>query len=162
MARDGKYRKQQEARGPSKNTIQWWRPGKAQEGGPNSTITHSGMASNPSNAFLVLDTYEDDVLENIASECDIKLGENSDEAGSILSAMRAEEIARAAMAEAAYQKKMEEKLMKNHTMEGENLMLEVTANNERGVESSSVGGKVHKTKSKGSRLERELRRISIK
>jgi hypothetical protein len=120
------------------------------------------MASNPSNAFLVLDTYEDDVLENIASECDIKLGENSDEAGSILSAMRAEEIARAAMAEAAYQKKMEEKLMKNHTMEGENLMLEVTANNERGVESSSVGGKVHKTKSKGSRLERELRRISVK
>lgn len=135
---------------------------KSTRGAPASITTHSGMTSKPSNAILVLDTCEDNVLENIASDCDIKFGKSREEAKTILTAMRAEEIARAALAEAAHNKKREERLMNNHVLEGENLALEVTTNSKRGLLMIQWGRSLPRQRIGGSKLERELKRISIK
>ena len=45
--------------------------------------------------------------------------------------MKLEEVARAAVAEAAYNFHMEQKLKECHSLEGENLSLEVTSNEQR-------------------------------
>lgn len=103
------------------------------------TTMNPGMVLNPSNNFLILDSYEDTALEDIALDCDIKLGENHEEAVEILSAMKAEEQAREAVAEAIYRRKLEEKMRGKHSLEGENLELVAITNDDRGVDDAKTG-----------------------
>jgi hypothetical protein len=65
------------------------------------------------------------------------------------------------MAETIYRNKMKEKLKKTHSLEGENLDLNATTNSERGADNSLLGVKPSKGKQRGSKLDRELKRISF-
>lgn len=55
-------------------------------------------------------SVNDEVLENLARECDISLGANNKEIGETISSMKMEEQFRAAMAEANY-KAIREKIL---------------------------------------------------
>jgi hypothetical protein len=74
-------------------------------GGPATSTTFPGMINANNNPFLVLDTFGDDDLVNLALDCDINLGENHVEVKETIEAMKLEEIARAAVAEALHIKK---------------------------------------------------------
>jgi hypothetical protein len=78
-----------------------------------------------------------------------------------LCTMKLEETTRAALAEAKYKQIQEKKLAATHATEGENLELTVLDNKQRGGETEEQH-KQRGRKSKGSRLSRELRRISYK
>ncbi|CAN6339652.1 unnamed protein product [Urochloa humidicola] len=155
------------------------------------TTESQGMLDTPSNSFSVLNSCSDDLLEEIAVNCDVILGTNREEVLETLSAMKLEEQARAALAEANYNRHLEEKLTDQHVLEGECTDLQVIDNTHRGVEGETDkdndsrgavmredseastsqaegdivtnkkgGKKSSKGKEKGSRLSRELRRIS--
>jgi hypothetical protein len=76
--------------------------------------------------------------------------------------MKLEEITRAALAEANYKMIQEKKLAESHVTEGENLELTVVDNKQRRGEEMEEQPKQRGRKAKGSRLSRELRRISYK
>lgn len=73
-------------------------------GGSATSTTFPGMINANNNPFLVLDNYGGDDLEDLALDCDINLGKNHVEFKETLEAMKLEEIARAAVAEAIYKK----------------------------------------------------------
>ncbi|CAO2194224.1 unnamed protein product [Urochloa humidicola] len=151
------------------------------EGTTSSTC--AGTSSSFSNNFSILNTCNDDDLEQLANDCDISLGADMAEIQETLSAMKIEEAARAALAEANYRYHMEQSLQNSHALEGENLMLQVIDNGDRGfankdetitegellerqADSKDTKGGQHGRKQKtrgdkGSRLSRELKRISI-
>jgi hypothetical protein len=70
-------------------------------------------------------------------------------------------MARATLAEAKYNHVQESILKEKHLLEGENLSLEVTDNQQRGEGGESLERK-GKKKARGDRLSRELKRISYK
>lgn len=93
--------------------------------------------------------------------------------------MKLEELSRAALAEANYKKRVEDILVEQHVLEGENLGLQVIDNSDREFQSQKMseneggnmmakgglktgGTKGHKKAGKGSKLSRELKRISLK
>lgn len=139
----------------------------------------TGMSQPTINSFTVLNSCDDNGLENIALNCDIMLGENAEEAREIISAMKLEELARANIAEANYRSHTQSILNMTHVLEGENLDLGKIDNAQRGEKEQQGGENVdkesepqgvqqtkrQKKKQKGSRgdkLSRELKRISIK
>jgi hypothetical protein len=77
-----------------------------------------------------------------------------------ISAIKLEEMARATLAEAKYNH-VQESILKEKHLEGENLSLEVTDNQQRGEGGESLERK-GKKKARGDRLSRELKRISYK
>ena len=87
------------------------------------------------------------------------LGRGDSEISSTLNAMRLEEQARAALAEANYRVHQGEKLECLHSLEGENLDLGCISNSQRGFSMKRKGVAIQK--GKGSKLSRELKRISI-
>jgi hypothetical protein len=120
-----------------------------------------GMHKIPPNSFAILNSCEDDDLELIAKNCDIILGGCDEEITENINAIKLEEIARAAAAEANYKYRQELALVEKHSLEGENLNLEKVDNKQRGcddVSTSKKGG----GKTRGDRLSRELKRISYK
>lgn len=139
----------------------------------------SGMFQATINSFTILNSCENDELEDIATLCDIKLGESSEEAGEIINAMKLEELARAAIAEAKHRDQTEKILVGAHALDGENLELQKTDNSHRGFQAAEdredIGAdmrlqeertqkklKEQKRGDKGSKLSRELKRISLK
>jgi hypothetical protein len=71
------------------------------------------------------------------------LGANREEIRESLGAMKLEEQARAALAEASYKANIQGRLDSLHILEGENLELNTITNNERGfVNNQKKGGKV--------------------
>jgi uncharacterized membrane protein YdfJ with MMPL/SSD domain len=94
------------------------------------------------NAFTILNSCDDDVLEMIENDCDVRLGANREEIRESLGAMKLEEQARAALAEASYKANIQGRLDSLHILEGENLELNTVTNNERGfVNNQKKGGK---------------------
>ena len=123
-------------------------------GGASSSFTGTS-----SNAFAILNYVDEETWENIATNCDIILGGNIEVISSTLSAIQLEEMARAAIAEANYKSSLDAKMGSSHVLEGANLDLSYISNSHRGF---VVGNKRGKTgKKKGSKLSRELKRISI-
>jgi hypothetical protein len=117
--------------------------------------------SSQTNSFAVLNSIDDNHLNAFALDCDILLGENNNENASTLDAMKLEELARAAIAEANYNSHLEEKLAQSHSLDGENVELGCVSNSHRGCVMKKG---VIQTKSKRKerrRLTRELKRISI-
>jgi hypothetical protein len=100
------------------------------------------------NTFTVLNSCGDETLENIAHECDVRLGTSREEVRETLSAMKLAEQARAAVPEANYKHHLQEKLDRLHCLEGENLELGIITNKERGGMANREGGK----QAKGNRL----------
>jgi hypothetical protein len=95
------------------------------------------------NAFTILNSCDDDVLEMIENDCDVRLGANREEIREALGAMKLEEQARAALDEASYKVNIQGRLDSLHILEGENLELNIVTNNERGfVNNQKKGGKV--------------------
>ncbi|CAN6166580.1 unnamed protein product [Urochloa humidicola] len=145
-----------------------------------------GTYEYPTNPFTILNDCDKDVLENIASDCDIILGGNEREISETLDAMKLEEVTRAALAEAHHRQNMEERLESFHALEDECLDLQPVDNSNRGVidgihdMNKEKGGaasqhlkedmrgemqskrskKLSKGEKKGDRLSRELKRIS--
>ena len=76
-----------------------------------------------------------------------------------LSAMKLEELAMAALAKANYDAHIENKLAELHHLDGENLDLGCISNSQRGFAMSNK--RVQIKKKGGSRLSRELKKISI-
>ena len=111
-----------------------------------------------SNAFDVLNSVDEETWENIATDCDIILGGNIEVISSTLSTIQLEEMVRAAIAEANYKSSLDAKMGSSHVLEGENLELSYIYNSHRGF---VVGNKRGETGKKGSKLSRELKRISI-
>ncbi|CAO2177896.1 unnamed protein product [Urochloa humidicola] len=163
---------------------------KSARGSQASPMKSKGNTDMP-NPFSVLNSCSNEILEEIALNCDVVLGTNKEEITEALSAMRLEEQARAALAEANYKRHLADKLADLHVLEGENMELQVVTNRDRGVEGSSAkdndnnggcsrndeeastsqdkveeqqkkkGGKRSgKGEERGSKLSRELRRIS--
>lgn len=139
---------------------------------------NAGMLQTTLNSFTILNSCDNEELENIAKNCDIKLGGNIVESHEIIDSMKLEELARAALAEANYRSHSEARLIDSHSLEGENLELQVTDNTQRGVTQQVEGGVAgteiepvgglsqnkkgrQKKKDRGSRLNRELTRISL-
>ena len=72
-----------------------------------------------------------------------------------------EEKARASLAEAQYNHLMEQKLHSTHELDEENLDLGAISNSQRGFQLEKNGLKKKKeAKNKGSKLSRELKKIS--
>jgi hypothetical protein len=97
----------------------------------------------PPNSFAILNFCEDDDLESIAKNCDIILGGCEEEITENINAIKLEETARAAVAEANYKHRQELALVEKHSLEGENLNLEKVDNQQRGcgdVSPSKRGG----------------------
>jgi hypothetical protein len=102
-----------------------------------------GMHKIPPNSFAILNFCEDDDLESIAKNCDIILGGCEEEITENINAIKLEETARAAVAEANYKHRQELALVEKHSLEGENLNLEKVDNQQRGcgdVSPSKRGG----------------------
>jgi hypothetical protein len=62
----------------------------------------TGVPFASTNSFSILDSCDDDMLEEIASDCDIILGNNDKEIEETLNSIKLEEQLRVAMAEAKY------------------------------------------------------------
>ena len=73
--------------------------------------------------------------------------------------MKIEELARAALAKANYDSHMDNKLSKSHQLEDENLDLGCISNTQRGFIVNNKRVKIKRNG--GSRLSRELKKISI-
>jgi hypothetical protein len=121
-----------------------------------------GMHKIPPNSFAILNSYEDDDLESIAKSCDIILGGCEEEIAENINAIKLEEIAKAAVAEANYKHRQELVPEEKHSLEGENLNLEKVDNQQRGCGNVSPSKRGGGKKSRGDRLSRELKRISYK
>ncbi|CAN6222198.1 unnamed protein product [Urochloa humidicola] len=164
---------------------------KSSRGAPMTTSGVVGDMAGTSNScfnpFMILNACEDEILEEIAINCDVVLGESREEISDTLNAMKLEEMARAELAEANYRRHLAEKLEQQHVLEGESIDLQVIDNQERGftatnenmdhneggleqqtemertklVQKNKGGRKLSKGVMKGSRLSRELKRISI-
>jgi hypothetical protein len=91
-----------------------------------------GMCNIPVNSFTVLNSYDDDELELIATNCDIVLGGVGKKISGNINAIQMEEIVRAAIAEANYKHSQEVMLIAQHVLEGENLNLEIIETQQRG------------------------------
>jgi hypothetical protein len=100
------------------------------------------------NTFAVSNSCDDETLENISHECDVRLGTSREEVRETLSVMKLEEQAMAAVAEANYKHHLQGKLHRLHSLEGENLELGIITNKERGGMANREGGK----QAKGNRL----------
>ncbi|CAN6292349.1 unnamed protein product [Urochloa humidicola] len=100
-----------------------------------------GASQTPLNSFTILNSCENEDLENIAISCDVSLGDSKVEIKETLDIMKLEELARAAIAEAKYRQRMEQALAENHALEGENLELQVTNNDQRGVQEQDISKK---------------------
>ncbi|CAL5084352.1 unnamed protein product [Urochloa decumbens] len=101
-------------------------------GGGTTQAGLSGTSSTNPNPFAVLNSLDDDFLENLALDCDIILGGEGEGIRQTLDAMRLEELARAALAEANYNDHNLERLSLSHVLEGENLDLSYVSNSHRG------------------------------
>jgi hypothetical protein len=119
---------------------------------------NEGMYTTTVNKFAILNSCEDDMLETIANDCDVCLGSNKIEVRETVSAIKLEELARAAIAEVSYKHKAQEKLADMHSLEGENLDLGIITNRDRGVSVSQEGVRQGRGKNTKSRLSRELKR----
>ena len=114
--------------------------------------------SPPRNSFTILNSCDDELLEEIASKCEVRLRNSPRESLESLSAMKLEEYARAKMAEANYCYHMEQRMPDTHVLEGENLDLQAIDNKQRGC--TELPRKSSKDK-RGDKLTRKLKRISI-
>jgi hypothetical protein len=119
------------------------------------------MCNIPVNSFFVLNSYDDDKLELIATNCDIVLGGVGKKIYGNINAIQMEEIVRAAIAEANYKHSQEVMLIAQHVLEGENLNLEIIENQQRGVLDNSPAKRGRK-KLRRDRLSREQKCISYK
>ncbi|CAN6302031.1 unnamed protein product [Urochloa humidicola] len=146
--------------------------------GTTTIPDNSGMFQASVNSFTILNTCDREDLENLATSCDIKLGENSKETLEIIEAMKLEEVARAEIAEANYRDKANKRLQESHALEGENLELQKIDNEQRLIQNVGSGGneqgetasqgekmkekhKKQQKAEKGTKLSRELKRISL-
>lgn len=111
--------------------------------------------------FTVINSCGNNILEEIAKKCDIDLGGDRGMVKSNIDAMKMEEVARAALAEVNYRHHINKRFVEQHSLEGENLLLEVVDNSQRG-DAQSVETEKQRKKTRGSRLSRELKRISYK
>jgi FMN phosphatase YigB (HAD superfamily) len=85
------------------------------------------------NTFTVLNSCDDEILETIAHECDVRLGKSREEVRETLSVMKLKEQARAAIVEDNYKHHLQGKLDRLHSLEGENLELCTITNKDRGA-----------------------------
>ena len=100
----------------------------------------SGNTQSTSRGFTILNSSEEEDLVNIALSCDITLGENKTETDVTINAMQLEEISRASLAEAAYNFNLAKRLKEDHSLEGENLSLEIVNNSQRLKENGILYG----------------------
>jgi len=100
----------------------------------------SGNTQSTSRGFTILNSSEEEDLVNIALSCDITLGENKTETDVTINAMQLEEISRASLAEAAYNFNLTKRLKEDHSLEGENLSLEIVNNSQRLKENGILYG----------------------
>jgi hypothetical protein len=109
----------------------------------------------------VINSCDSDMLINLAEQCGIVMGGNAVEKAENITAMKLEELARAALANANYKLHNNRKIEGQHLLEGENVQLTKVDNSHRGF---LQGAKTEKwgRKQKGDRLSRELKRISYK
>ncbi|CAN6334410.1 unnamed protein product [Urochloa humidicola] len=155
----------------------------------SNTFNNQGMINTNANPFTVLNSCNNETLEEIAISCDVILGENKEEIEEVLCAMKLEELVRAGIAEAQHKQNLGERLDDLHVLEGECLDLQIIDNSNRGGLEEELTQQMHqeeaeenvtkqtqesdrgrtKTKGgkkagkggeKGSRLSWELRRIS--
>ena len=126
---------------------------------PKSNTPTGITLAPPINSFSVLNFCDDDYLVDIADSWDC-LGNNSVEIHETISAMKMEELARASLAGANFKRHLEEKLKNQHVLEGENLALQPTANEQRGVQ-QELPSKPKTGKKIGGRLSREVKHISL-
>jgi hypothetical protein len=94
----------------------------------------TGMETSTQNTFVVLNSVDDNILQLIAKDGDIKLGEGTEEILENICAIKLEEQTRAMLAEAQYKQRHEKMLTEKHAIEGENLTLACVENNQRGLE----------------------------
>ena len=99
-----------------------------------SSTDMPGTSTTVNNSFAILNSMEDDELEEIAMNCDVTLGNSEDEIAETISAMQAEEMLRGVVAETNYKLHLESKLKEQHVLEGENLILEGVTNSNRDFE----------------------------
>jgi hypothetical protein len=109
-----------------------------------------GMHKILPNSFAILNSCEDDDLESIAKSCDIILGGCEEEIAENINAIKLEEIARVAVAEANYKHRQELVLVEKHSLEGENLNLEKFDNQQRGCGDVSPNKRGGGKKSRGT------------
>ena len=94
------------------------------------------------NSFSVLNVMSNDDLLEIARESDVILGGDIIESTNIISAMRAEEEARAALAKANYKAHLAERQTDLHSLEHENLELGCISNSHQGYAMKKIGVKI--------------------
>ncbi|CAN6353196.1 unnamed protein product [Urochloa humidicola] len=152
---------------PREDFVQPSQLGKAQGGRTRCTPssakgdqTMTGMIDPMHNPFTVLYTFEEEELEELAFNCGVQLGDNTTEIAETINAMKLEELARAALAEANYNQHREKVLADQHVLEGENLELGSLDNSKRDHQKGGETKKGEK-KGRGSKLSRELKRISL-
>jgi hypothetical protein len=76
-----------------------------------------------SNSFIVLNSYDNDDLEELANSCNIILGDNVEITHKTIEAIKLEELAIAAIAEARYKQCSEKIIAEIHVLEEECLRL---------------------------------------
>lgn len=75
--------------------------------GKAGVTANTGTFQNVINSFTILNSCDNYDLEELASCCDISLGEDRGEVQEVISAMKLEELARAAIAEAEHRLRTE-------------------------------------------------------
>jgi hypothetical protein len=118
-----------------------------------------GTSSASLNSFTLLNSCNDDLLETIASCCDINLGEEDKVVHENLSVMKLEEVLRRVIAEANYKSLLNKRSEESHALENENLEM-MGVDNDFTREGETMTQNSEPKRQKGSKLSRELRRIS--